>query len=241
MRVVMPHAGMQCSSGRILSPPPSATSRASNSSDNFSYPQLEVVSEETVRQDSVFRPSALEESWGPTSNLNPAGERRVSGGVGGGGGTGDGSGSGGSDDGGGVYRSPSRKDGRLAASLSSGPRLPHPLSSSHSLSSHSPSSSSPLHPYSAHAHHLQQRQMLSDELGVKPVSPYCMSEDGEGPLWEVWVASSNAHHSTLSVIDYAQSFFAIEVCTYIDTCAWCRHMCRHVDTYAWVWAYVLAM
>lgn len=53
-----------------------------------------------------------------------------------------------------------------------------------------------------------QRQMSTDEL--KRVSPYYMLEE-EGLACEFWVASSNAQHSTISVIDYGQRFTNFEV------------------------------
>ena len=194
---------------RVVTPPTSVASHTSNSSEY----QLEMVGKETVRNSDISQPctSASEDvDWVATSISNPSGERRPVSGAGR-----HGSGSGGSDDSGSVYRSSSRKESRLTTSLSSGPRLLHP-----------PSSHSPLHPYFGHAH--LQRQMSSDELGIKRVSPYFMSEDGEGSLWEVWVASSNAHHSTLTVIDYAQTFFTIEV-GIIPNVQACIHMYKLVE------------
>ena len=64
---------------------------------------------------------------------------------------------------------------------------------------------------SPHHAHLLPRRAASDDLRLKRASPCDVSEDGERSLWEVWVASSNARHSTLTVIDYAQSFSTIEV------------------------------
>ncbi len=83
----------------------------------------------------------------------------------------------------------SRRENELTSSLTS-QRVP-------------PSPSSPSH--------LLHRQMSADDLSMKRVSPFNMSEEGEGPMWEVWVASSNAHHSTLSVLDYTHSFSSVEV------------------------------
>lgn len=68
-----------------------------------------------------------------------------------------------------------------------------------------------------HCHHLSsssssflQRQLSTDELQVKRASPYYMVEE-EGPVCELWVASSNARHSTITVVDYAQQFTRLEV------------------------------
>ncbi len=59
--------------------------------------------------------------------------------------------------------------------------------------------------------HFLQRQMSSDELALKRTSPGGYSMDDDPPVCEVWVASSNARHSTITVIDYAQRFTNIEV------------------------------
>lgn len=69
-----------------------------------------------------------------------------------------------------------------------------------------------------HCHHLSsssssflQRQLSTDELQLKRASPYYMAEEEEGPVCELWVASSNARHSTITVVDYAQQFTRLEV------------------------------
>ena len=71
---------------------------------------------------------------------------------------------------------------------------------------------------SQHCHHASflQRQLSSDELAMKRTSPggYYMGEE-DLPVCEVWVATSNARHSTISVIDYAQKFTNFEVRTYV--------------------------
>ena len=66
-----------------------------------------------------------------------------------------------------------------------------------------------------HCHHLSsssflQRQLSTDELQLKRASPYYMLEE-EAPVCELWVASSNARHSTITVVDYAQQFTRLEV------------------------------
>ena len=55
-----------------------------------------------------------------------------------------------------------------------------------------------------------QHRLSTDELQQKRVSPYLLAEE-ESPVCEVWVAASNARHSTISVIDYTQRFTNLEV------------------------------
>lgn len=64
--------------------------------------------------------------------------------------------------------------------------------------------------YRQHSASFLQRQLSADELQLKRASPYYMEE--EAPVCEMWVASSDARHSTITVIDYAQQFTQIEVC-----------------------------
>jgi hypothetical protein len=56
-------------------------------------------------------------------------------------------------------------------------------------------------------HSFLQRQLSADDL--KRASPNYLED--EPPVSEVWVASSDARHSTITVIDYAQQFTQIEV------------------------------
>lgn len=60
-----------------------------------------------------------------------------------------------------------------------------------------------------HSSSFLQRQFSADELQLKRSSPYYLEE--EPPVCEVWVASSDARHSTITVVDYAQQFTNIEV------------------------------
>ena len=60
-----------------------------------------------------------------------------------------------------------------------------------------------------HSASFLQRQLSADELQLKRASPYYLEE--EPPVCEVWVASSEARHSTITVVDYAQQFTNIEV------------------------------
>ena len=182
---------------QTLSPPSFSNSRTSGSQDNFSLPHLEVVSEERGSEVLVPMLDGWSSSHGVVVWNEGTGEAapRLSGDHGKRGSTGRGSngrGSGRGSDSGVV--SYSRRESELTSSLTSSltSRVP-------------PSPSSPSH--------LLQRQMSADDLSIKRASPFNLSEEGEGPMWEVWVASSNAHHSTLSVIDYTQSFSNVEVRT----------------------------
>ena len=58
-----------------------------------------------------------------------------------------------------------------------------------------------------------QRQLSSDELGLKRTSPFYIGEE-DAQMCEVWVASSNARHATITAINYSQKFTHIEVCTH---------------------------
>ena len=62
-----------------------------------------------------------------------------------------------------------------------------------------------------------QRQLSSDELGLKRASPCYMGEE-DVQVCEVWVASSNARHATITAIDYSQRFTNIEVRTCMCVC-----------------------
>ncbi len=57
----------------------------------------------------------------------------------------------------------------------------------------------------------QQHPSSSEDLRIKGASPYYLPEE-EISTCEVWVSSSNARHSTISVIDYNLRFSNIEVC-----------------------------
>ena len=72
-----------------------------------------------------------------------------------------------------------------------------------------------------HIHSRLQWQNSCDELLVKRLSPYYYMLEEERPMAEVWVASSNARHSVITVVDYNQRFLNIEVSKICCCCCYC--------------------
>ena len=166
-----------------FSSPSYSATRQSGSRDNISSPQLGMVSEERDSSSNQLYPTPITDGWDMgVATWGDGGSNEAL------------MVQGGRDSG-------KRGSGRGSDSgIQSAVRRDELTSS---LTSRTPAFSSPSH--------LLQRQMSADDLSMKRVSPFSVSEEGEGPVWEVWVASSNAHHSTLSVLEYTHSFSSVEV------------------------------